>query len=61
MHDAEYMAAQRKEVEAEGRPYDPEWWKKSPIGVMDGGSSFFRVVYDPRTKQFIWYEQNGNA
>lgn len=61
MHDPRYVADQKKELETQGRRYDPDWWRKYPLAVSDGGSAFFRVVYDPRTKQFVWYEQNGEA
>ncbi len=42
-----------------GHPYDPEEWKKQPIRIMDGGSEVFRVIYDPKKKIFLWYEENG--
>jgi len=41
--------------------YDPESWKKHPYLVFDGGEWFFRVLYDVKTKRFIWYESNGSA
>lgn len=41
--------------------YDPDFWKKAPYSVFDGGSWFFRVLYDVKTKRFIWYECNGEA
>ena len=41
--------------------FESDSWKKYPYGVCDGGSCFFRVLYDLRKKQFIWYESNGVA
>jgi hypothetical protein len=43
------------------RDYDPDSWKKEPYRVFDGGRWFFRVLYDVKKKQFIWYECNGSA
>jgi hypothetical protein len=41
--------------------YDPGAWRKTPYVVNDGGSWFFRVLYDVKKKRFIWYESNGPA
>jgi len=41
--------------------YDPDSWKKRPYVVFDGGSWFFRVLYDVKKKRFVWYESNGIA
>ena len=50
------------ELKARQTPgYDPESWKKHPYTVFDGGSWFFRVLYDVKKKRFIWYESNGVA
>jgi hypothetical protein len=45
----------------EGSNSEPDAWKKMPYQVFDGGSSFFRVLYDVKKRQFIWYESNGEA
>jgi len=44
-----------------GLEADPEWWRKGVVAVNDGGSDYFRVIYDPSTRQFIWYDQNWTA
>lgn len=41
--------------------YDPESWKNHPYLVCDGGSWFFRALYDVKMKRLIWYESNGDA
>ncbi|MBI2514199.1 MAG: hypothetical protein HYV96_19680 [Opitutae bacterium] len=41
--------------------YDPAGWRSEPHLVFDGGEEFFRVLYDVKTKRFIWYECNGVA
>lgn len=43
------------------RGYDPDSWKKEPYRFFDGGSWFFRVLYDVKQKRFVWYESNGVA
>jgi hypothetical protein len=40
---------------------DPESWKTVPYLVFDGGSWFFRVLYEVKKKKFVWYESNGEA
>lgn len=54
-------AARRQAIEREGGTYDPERWKKTPVVIADGGSGFFRVLFDLTTRTFVWYEQNGSA
>lgn len=44
-----------------GAEVENEAWRKKPWLVYDGGSSFFRVLYDVKTKKFVWYECNGVA
>lgn len=51
----------KKESLKAGRPYDPNDWKKHPVRIFDGGSSVFRVIFDPQKKKFLWYEENGVA
>lgn len=61
MKDPQIEAKRKKEAEMNGRRYDPDWWKTEIISVYDGGSGVFRVIYDPKKKQFVWYDQNGPA
>ncbi len=39
----------------------PDDWKTAPFWINDGGDVYFRVEFDPRKKQFIWYEKNSDA
>ncbi len=32
-----------------------------PVRVDDGGTGYFRVLYDVQQKRFVWYECNGVA
>ena len=59
--DPQEEAMRRKEVEAKNRTYDPRWWKKRAIQVDDGGSGYFRVIYDLERRQFVWYDENFRA
>lgn len=61
LSDPRIETDRRQEAERRGRRYDPDWWKNTVIAVCDGGSDFFRVMYDPKKKEFVWYEQNGKA
>ena len=61
MRDSSFVARQKLELEQAGRTYDPDWWRSQVLSVNDGGSAFFRVLYDPKKKKFIWYDQNGHA
>lgn len=38
-----------------------EDWKKSAVGVCDGGSSYWGVLYDPKAKRFFDLAVNGSA
>jgi len=38
-----------------------ERWKREPIWGFDGGSIYFRVVYDLKQKKFVWFQCNGRA
>ena len=60
MKNPQVQADRKKEAEARGRLYDPDWWKTQSIFVQDGGWMFFRVIYDPKKKQFVWYDDNAN-
>lgn len=40
--------------------YDPDRWKKEPFWMNDGGEAYFRVIYDPPQRQYIWYERNND-
>lgn len=40
---------------------DAVWWKSKPAEVLDGGDSFFRVLYSLSEKKFVWFECNGDA
>jgi hypothetical protein len=51
----------KEELQRRGQSYSPDWWRSKPLLVMDGGYRYFRVVYDPSTEEFVWYEQNGDA
>jgi len=53
--------AQEKELAKILDDFDANEWKKSPVGVLDGGRGYFRVLYDVAKKQFVWYECNGEA
>ena len=59
--DPQFEASRKKETERSGRHYEAGWWKTKPIFVYDGGSAYFRVIYDPKKKQFVWYDKNGNV
>lgn len=59
--DPQLVSDRKFWAKKQGRVYDPNWWKTDNIGAHDGGSLFFRVVYDPSKKQFVWYDQNGRA
>ena len=58
-------------IEAEGPPGTPagtpdsaklpERWKQEAFWNNDGGDTFFRVIYDPSKREFIWYERNRDA
>lgn len=52
---------EEKEAKDHGVDYDPNWWKKAPYVVADGGATIFRVLYDLKSKRFVWYECNGSA
>jgi len=52
------QAKAKKESDARGKSFDAHWWKTKPILVRDGGWAVFRVIYDPRAKRFVWYDQN---
>lgn len=52
---------QEKASAARDPKYDADDWTKVPFWINDGGDVYFRVEYDPRKKQFIWYEKNGDA
>jgi hypothetical protein len=45
-------------VEKMGPRYDINAWKTALIAIHDGGMSYFRVLFDPTTRQFVWYEEN---
>ena len=61
MKNPQIEAERKKEAEKSGRRYASDWWKSQSISVNDGGSMFFRVIYDLKRKQFVWYDQNGDA
>ena len=42
-----------------GHTQDPDYWKKMPVIVCDGGSAYFGVVFDPRKDLIVEYELNG--
>ena len=57
----EDLRARREVCESRGLEFDPDWWRKQPLTVEDGGWLFFRVVYDTVAGEVIWYDENGNA
>ena len=58
---AQRESVRKEEFQRRGQSYSPDWWRAEPLLVMDGGYRYFRVVYDPAIKKFVWYEQNGEA
>ena len=36
-------------------------WRRRPVFVNDGGTGFFHVIYDPRTRRFQDFGFNGEA
>ncbi len=50
-----------KKAAADDPRNDPDRWKKEAIWANDGGDVYFRVIFDPQSKQFIWYERNNDA
>jgi len=50
-----------EERKRRGEQPSVDWWRSEPLYIIDGGYRYFRVLYDPETKQFVWYEQNGDA
>lgn len=61
MNEPSVVADRIKYAEKRGQIYDANWWKTNAIVAADGGSLFFRVLYNPNKKQYIWYDQNGRA
>jgi hypothetical protein len=45
-------------VERMGLRYDANAWKTEPLFINDGGMSYFRALFDPAKREFIWYEEN---
>lgn len=33
-------------------------WQREPYWANDGGDTYFRVIYDPAKKEFVWFERN---
>lgn len=57
--DPRIAAERTAEAKQRGIRLEPDWWRRTPLFVADGGSQFFRVLYDLKKKQFVWYEDNG--
>jgi len=55
------IADMKAEYARRGKVYDPDWWKQRNLIVSDGGYAYFRVLFDPRKRKFVWHEQNGTA
>jgi len=43
------------------KPEDKDAWKRSPVMVCDGGSSYWGALYDPETREFLELAFNGLA
>jgi hypothetical protein len=58
------IAGGRKLVYVSAFHLPSEWqahshWRTSPVTVCDGGSDYWRVSFDPQTKQFSHWDVNG--
>jgi hypothetical protein len=56
----ELTPEERAQIAANNHTYDPDRWKKEPFWINDGGEAYFRVIYDPPQKKYIWYERNND-